>query len=233
MPGFILRTAPRCNYEQAVLLRPWRNFPQAQYRGRHSESTWFLFCWWLQAAPDVFTLQLDRFREPPTSGLMCDILWSDPIEDFGQEKGPESFVHNHVRECSYFFTYPAACAFLERNGLLSIIRAHEAQDAGYADAVTLCVHIVANDACRYRMYRKIRRTGFPSVMTLFSAPSYLDVYNNKAAILKYESNILNIRQFSCEPHPYWLPNFMDAFTWSLPFVGEKCTRLPVTIFGVA
>jgi serine/threonine-protein phosphatase 2B catalytic subunit len=61
---------------------------------------------------------------------MCDILWSDPIEDFGQEKGPESFVHNHVRGCSYFYTYKAVCEFLERNRLLSIIRAHEAQDAG-------------------------------------------------------------------------------------------------------
>src|ERR1700755_1933164 len=85
--------------------------------------------------------------------------------------------------------------------------------------------------CRYRMYRKTRTTGFPSVMTLFSAPNYLDVYNNKAAILKYESNVLNIRQFNCTPHPYWLPNFMDAFTWSLPFVGEKSERLLMTFVG--
>lgn len=172
--------------------------------------------------------QIDRFREPPTHGLMCDILWADPLEEFGQERTSDFFVHNHVRGCSYFFSYPAACSFLEKNNLLSVIRAHEAQDAGY------------------RMYRKTKTTGFPSVMTIFSAPNYLDVYNNKAAVLKYENNVMNIRQFStstryfgvedfldtntiavdCTPHPYWLPNFMDVFTWSLPFVGEKSMSAP-------
>ncbi|KAF8430894.1 Metallo-dependent phosphatase-like protein [Boletus edulis BED1] len=168
-------------------------------------------------SPELTTMDdiraLDRFREPPTHGLMCDILWSDPVEDFGQEKMNDSFVHNHVRGCSYFFTYQAACQFLERNNLLSIIRAHEAQDAGY------------------RMYRKTKTTGFPSVMTIFSAPNYLDVYNNKAAVLKYESNVMNIRQFNCTPHPYWLPNFMDVFTWSLPFVGEKIADMLVAVLN--
>ncbi len=144
---------------------------------------------------------------------MCDILWADPLEEFGQEKNSEYFVHNNVRGCSYFFSYPAACAFLEKNNLLSVIRAHEAQDAGY------------------RMYRKTRTTGFPSVMTIFSAPNYLDVYNNKAAVLKYENNVMNIRQFNCTPHPYWLPNFMDVFTWSLPFVGEKITDMLIAILN--
>ena len=144
---------------------------------------------------------------------MCDILWADPLEEFGQEKTSEFYIHNHVRGCSYFFSYPAACAFLEKNNLLSIIRAHEAQDAGY------------------RMYRKTRTTGFPSVMTIFSAPNYLDVYNNKAAVLKYENNVMNIRQFNCTPHPYWLPNFMDIFTWSLPFVGEKITDMLIAILN--
>jgi serine/threonine-protein phosphatase 2B catalytic subunit len=146
---------------------------------------------------------------------MCDILWADPLEEFGQEKTSEYFVHNHVRGCSYFFSYPAACNFLEKNNLLSVIRAHEAQDAGY------------------RMYRKTRTTGFPSVMTIFSAPNYLDVYNNKAAVLKYENNVMNIRQFNCTPHPYWLPNFMDVFTWSLPFVGEKITDMLIAILSVS
>ncbi|KAJ7794655.1 serine/threonine-protein phosphatase 2B catalytic subunit A1 [Mycena olivaceomarginata] len=168
-------------------------------------------------SPELNTLDdiraIDRFREPPTQGLMCDILWADPVEDFGAEKTTDSFLHNHVRGCSYFFTYQAACQFLERNNLLSIIRAHEAQDAGY------------------RMYRKTKSTGFPSVMTIFSAPNYLDVYNNKAAVLKYESNVMNIRQFNCTPHPYWLPNFMDVFTWSLPFVGEKITDMLVAVLN--
>ncbi|NWW41918.1 PP2BC phosphatase, partial [Pheucticus melanocephalus] len=158
--------------------------------------------------------KLDRFKEPPAFGPMCDLLWSDPSEDYGNEKTLEHFAHNTVRGCSYFYSYPAVCEFLQNNSLLSVIRAHEAQDAGY------------------RMYRKSQTTGFPSLITIFSAPNYLDVYNNKAAVLKYENNVMNIRQFNCSPHPYWLPNFMDVFTWSLPFVGEKVTEMLVNILNI-
>ncbi|XP_064555577.1 serine/threonine-protein phosphatase 2B catalytic subunit 1 isoform X3 [Drosophila montana] len=169
-------------------------------------------------SPEIFTLDdiktLNRFREPPAYGPMCDLLWSDPLEDFGNEKTNEFFSHNSVRGCSYFFSYSACCEFLQKNNLLSIVRAHEAQDAGY------------------RMYRKNQVTGFPSLITIFSAPNYLDVYNNKAAVLKYENNVMNIRQFNCSPHPYWLPNFMDVFTWSLPFVGEKVTEMLVNVLNI-
>lgn len=49
--------------------------------------------------------QLDRFKEPPAYGPMCDILWSDPREDFGNEKSPEHFSHNSSRGCSYFYRF--------------------------------------------------------------------------------------------------------------------------------
>uniref|UniRef100_A0A672JY59 protein-serine/threonine phosphatase n=1 Tax=Sinocyclocheilus grahami TaxID=75366 RepID=A0A672JY59_SINGR len=158
--------------------------------------------------------KLDRFKEPPAFGPMCDLIWADPGEDYGSEKTVEHFNHNSVRGCSYFYSYAAVCDFLTNNNLLSVIRAHEAQDAGY------------------RMYRKSQTTGFPSLITIFSAPNYLDVYNNKAAVLKYENNVMNIRQFNCSPHPYWLPNFMDVFTWSLPFVGEKVTEMLVNVLNI-
>ncbi|CAF3733426.1 unnamed protein product [Adineta steineri] len=169
-------------------------------------------------SPEIHTLEdikrLDRFKEPPPYGPMCDLLWSDPLEDYGVERTTEQYSHNTVRGCSYFYSYNACCDFLQNNQLLSIIRAHEAQDAGY------------------RMYKKCQSTGFPSLITIFSAPNYLDVYNNKAAILKYENNVMNIRQFNCSPHPYWLPNFMDVFTWSLPFVGEKVTEMLANILNI-
>jgi serine/threonine-protein phosphatase 2B catalytic subunit len=80
-------------------------------------------------------LALDRFAEPGSRGLLCDLLWSDPIAGFGHEEersvpAGTTFLHNGTRGCSFFFTYTAACQFLERNGLLGIIRGHEAQDAG-------------------------------------------------------------------------------------------------------
>jgi serine/threonine-protein phosphatase 2B catalytic subunit len=68
------------------------------------------------------------------------------LEDYGVERTTEQYSHNTVRGCSYFyrldkkveeigktffiFSYAACCDFLQNNQLLSIIRAHEAQDAG-------------------------------------------------------------------------------------------------------
>ena len=100
----ILRPSTCCYHEQAVLLHPWWPFPRTPYPRRHSQRASVIPRFSVHGSLTSCT-QIDRFREPPTQGLMCDILWSDPVEDFGQEKTSDSFVHNHVRGCSYFFTY--------------------------------------------------------------------------------------------------------------------------------
>jgi serine/threonine-protein phosphatase 2B catalytic subunit len=144
---------------------------------------------------------INRFSEPPKQGNLCDMLWADPV-DTEDGKTQDRFVQNGVRGCSYFYNYEAVVKFLKRNELLSIIRAHEAQLDGYR------MHTWGS-------------TSFPFVITIFSAPNYCDVYNNKGAIIKFKQGNLSIHQLVYTAHPYILPNYMDIFEWSLPFLAEK------------
>ena len=57
-------------------------------------------------------IKIDRFREPPPFGPMCDLLWADPTEDFGNERNNDHFIDNTTRGCSYYFSYNATCQFL-------------------------------------------------------------------------------------------------------------------------
>ncbi|MDP2439538.1 MAG: metallophosphoesterase [archaeon] len=152
---------------------------------------------------DIQTIH--RFMEPPQTGVMCDLLWADPIEDYDEYNGPDLFQYNDVRSCSYTYTYRAVTKFLKENRLRCMIRAHEAQNEGF------------------RMYKLLDE--FPTVITLFSAPNYLDAYGNKGAIMHFDGSVMNIRQFEWSDHPYWLPRFMDVFTWSIPFVAEKIANV--------
>jgi len=72
--------------------------------------------------------------------------------------------------------------------------------------------------------------GFPSVITLFSAPNYCDVYGNKGAILSWNGSKMVFKWFWQCPHPFWLPNLADAFSWSLPFIAEKGEHLPMSTY---
>ena len=141
-------------------------------------------------------------------------------------------MHNDVRNCSYFYTFKAVRNFLKRNRLELMIRAHKVQDAGcvesfYASPKFLLVRIVY----RYRTYGK--RWGKPSLITVFSAPNY-DARKNKAAVIKCDGKARNVLQFEGGQHPCRLPKFMDAFSWSIPFICEKGepTRLPHAIMFV-
>jgi len=183
-------------------------------------------------SPDISTLddikELDRFQEVPREGPFCDLLWADPVDDEKNDADggdyedddelmdaePTTwFAYNETRQCSYVFGIDAVTTFLKKNNLTAIIRAHEAQFDGY------------------KMQMINEQTQIPRVITIFSAPNYCDVYKNKGACLKFDDELLNIRQFVSSPHPYYLPNFMDVFTWSLPFVAEKVTDMLYSILS--
>jgi serine/threonine-protein phosphatase 2B catalytic subunit len=40
----------------------------------------------------------------------------------------------------------------------------------------------------YKLHQWNGPAEFPAVITIFSAPNYCDVYNNKAAVLRFENN---------------------------------------------
>lgn len=88
-----------------------------------------------------------------------------------------------------------------------MVRAHEVQMNGY------------------KLHQWNGAQEFPAVITIFSAPNYCDVYNNKAAVLKFENNSIKIQQYNYTSHPFVLPDFMDVFTWSMPFVSEKVLEI--------
>ena len=75
------------------------------------------------------------------------------------------------------------------------------------------------------MYKWNNTVDFPSVITIFSAPNYCDVYNNNGAVIKFKNNMVNIQQFNYSPHPFILPHFMNIFNWSIPFVSEKISEM--------
>jgi len=76
---------------------------------------------------DEFTLdqvdQIARGREPPESGLMSDLLWSDPQPFPG--KSPSQ------RGVGFSFGPDICQAFLERNNLKLVVRSHQVKDEGY------------------------------------------------------------------------------------------------------
>lgn len=67
--------------------------------------------------------KIDRNKDIPESGLMCDILWSDPQKQKGR--------HPNKRGTSIQFGPDVTKAFLDANNLDLIVRSHEVKQEGY------------------------------------------------------------------------------------------------------
>lgn len=65
----------------------------------------------------------NRFREIPDSGIMSEILWSDPSAEMGR--------HPSKRGMGMTFGPDVAEKFLQENGLDLLIRSHEVKPQGY------------------------------------------------------------------------------------------------------
>mmetsp|Transcript_29884 Transcript_29884/g.33353 ORF Transcript_29884/g.33353 Transcript_29884/m.33353 type:complete len:550 (+) Transcript_29884:1-1650(+) len=171
-------------------------------------------------SPSIHTIDqvndINRFIEPPTKGPLCDLLWSDPLEDdtavgLTEDEMGEwydvSYEENPTRGCGYIFGYTATVKFLQENNILAIIRAHEVQREGFTMAT-------------------MNRTdgSDPMVITVFSAPNYCDYYGNTAAFLRVGNNKVaatDFIQFSEVEHPFWFPSCANAVDYTIMHVLER------------
>lgn len=168
--------------------------------------------------------QIYRFVEPETDTALLDILWSDPVaEEQCDEMTDEQYEEfmkiewkpNPSRGCSYTYGYKAIREFLDFNGLVCIVRAHEVQEEGYKkhfDPMQIEERIRRLIASRatsdslnhnYESTVQVGETDFPPLLTIFSAPNYCDRYQNKAAILKIDIGLdgFHAIQYDCVVHP--------------------------------
>ena len=67
---------------------------------------------------------INRFQEVPQSGLFCDLMWADPIDDDSSNLMLD-FCPNNERDCSVFFGSHATKKLIEENSLVSILRGHQ------------------------------------------------------------------------------------------------------------
>lgn len=100
-------------------------------------------------------------------------------------------------------SYSAITKFLEKNNLLSVIRAHEAQFEGFKAYIW-------------------QKSHFPQVITLFSAPNYCGTYANKGAIMKLCNNEMQVMQYNYTPKPEMHLQLGNAFTMSVPMISQAC-----------
>jgi serine/threonine-protein phosphatase 5 len=129
--------------------------------------------------------QIDRFREPPERGPMADLLWSDPAPPGMRGRSPSK------RGVGVCFGADVTKRFLDANNLRLLIRSHEVKDNGY----------------------EIHADTDGRLITVFSAPNYVDQMGNKGAyvVLTGPDCDAACHSFAHVPHPDVRPMAYSKF----------------------
>eukprot|EP00413_Alexandrium_margalefii_P025209 CAMPEP_0204568872 /NCGR_PEP_ID=MMETSP0661-20131031/37424_1 /ASSEMBLY_ACC=CAM_ASM_000606 /TAXON_ID=109239 /ORGANISM="Alexandrium margalefi, Strain AMGDE01CS-322" /LENGTH=333 /DNA_ID=CAMNT_0051576925 /DNA_START=125 /DNA_END=1126 /DNA_ORIENTATION=+ len=101
---------------------------------------------------------IPRPADIPDAGFLCDLLWSDPDEVMG-------FAAN-ARGVSVSFGADVVRAFLQKEDMDLVVRAHQVVEDGY----------------EFFADRQL--------VTIFSAPNYCGEFDNAAAVLTIDENLM-------------------------------------------
>lgn len=77
----------------------------------------------------------------------------------------------------------------------------------------------------YKMHRWGGTAAFPVCITVFSAPNYCGNHGNKGAVIMLENGKMGIKQYRDVDAPYHLPNNIDLFQWSMPYLISKVQEI--------
>ncbi|KAJ1292595.1 hypothetical protein BS78_01G001800 [Paspalum vaginatum] len=116
-------------------------------------------------SPHLRTLEqiasMPRPAQVPDQGLLCDLLWADPADDARGGWAP-----NHERGVSCTFGADVLSAFLRAHDLDLLCRAHQVVQDGY----------------QFFADRQL--------VTVFSAPNYCGEFDNDAAVMAIDADLV-------------------------------------------
>ncbi|TVU44258.1 hypothetical protein EJB05_03694, partial [Eragrostis curvula] len=121
-----------------------------------------IFCVHGGISPQLRTLDQIRALPRPTDDCLCDLLWADPSTN-NERLG---WAANQERGVSFTFGADVVSDFLRRHDLDLLCRAHQVVEDGY-------------------QFFADRR-----LVTVFSAPNYCGEFDNDAAIMAIDANLV-------------------------------------------